>query len=262
MKISQVRDTNLKKGGRWYGQKDAEGHYYRTGQILGMVGDVSVDSAAALAAVAKGISKMPVSASRKNRLVSTGRGLGFDLKYHKTNPKRRRILNDFEMNSINEAIEDAEDTLCAAVTIFLRDTGCRGLEELSRIDLDRHVVWGEHVTLISYKGGHSERLVPLSEAADKALRWLYYEASRVHADGRRLIEVPSRPRWYKFWNTVRVDKGNVPYDLRHTFCTRLFDKNIEPPAIMKIMGHKKLEQTMEYYHLSPKMFTKVSLALK
>ncbi len=39
-----------------------------------------------------------------------------------------------------------------------------------------------------------------------------------------------------------------PHCLRHTFCTRLLDKNMKPHIVQKIMGHASISTTMIYSH--------------
>lgn len=47
----------------------------------------------------------------------------------------------------------------------------------------------------------------------------------------------------------------VLYSFRHTFGTRLAESGAKPYAIMKLMGHTKLETSMRYIHLSDESVT-------
>lgn len=43
----------------------------------------------------------------------------------------------------------------------------------------------------------------------------------------------------------------TPYDLRHTYCTMLYDADVDVKTAQYLMGHKTLDMTMRIYtHLS------------
>jgi len=47
-------------------------------------------------------------------------------------------------------------------------------------------------------------------------------------------------------------KNLEPYSLRHSFGTRMADENVSLFKIQKAMGHKKLDTTAKYIHMSLK----------
>ena len=55
--------------------------------------------------------------------------------------------------------------------------------------------------------------------------------------------------------TIRQEKRNIffvpyltrPHNLRHTFCTRLCERETNLKVIQSIMGHKDIQTTMDIY---------------
>ncbi|WP_423062682.1 tyrosine-type recombinase/integrase [Candidiatus Paracoxiella cheracis] len=41
------------------------------------------------------------------------------------------------------------------------------------------------------------------------------------------------------------------HDLRHDFASNLVMKEVSLYAVQKLLGHKKIDQTMKYAHLAP-----------
>ena len=51
----------------------------------------------------------------------------------------------------------------------------------------------------------------------------------------------------KYLELAGISKGKLgPHILRHTFCTRLHQKGVEPFTIKNLAGHKSLNTTMRY----------------
>ena len=46
-----------------------------------------------------------------------------------------------------------------------------------------------------------------------------------------------------------------PHAIRHTFCSRCYEKGIDVKVTQKLMGHSSISITMDYYtHLAAKHF--------
>jgi len=62
--------------------------------------------------------------------------------------------------------------------------------------------------------------------------------------------------WYEFDKRLKYfnlkRKGITPYSLRHTFCTRLLEEDVNLFKIMKNMGHSDPRTTLQYSHLTTK----------
>tara|TARA_B100000745_G_scaffold122814_1_gene79686 strand:+ start:2505 stop:3665 length:1161 start_codon:yes stop_codon:yes gene_type:complete len=67
----------------------------------------------------------------------------------------------------------------------------------------------------------------------------------------------TKARLRHYWDTLRDamgwsgDKQAVLHTLRHTFCSRLVQKGVPLPMVKELAGHKRLEMTLRYSHLSP-----------
>ena len=66
----------------------------------------------------------------------------------------------------------------------------------------------------------------------------------------RLITTPYLFRMVKKYNKHHKDNPLphiTPHTLRHTFCTRLASKNMNPKDLQYIMGHSNISITMNWY---------------
>ena len=179
------------------------------------------------------------------------KGLGVDVPAGRVADKEARCLSDGELAGLDERVRSQDSEKwgdCQAFYAVLRDTGMRGREEVSRSVVD----WeNDEVTTHAHKGSVSiTRTIGLTSIARKGFAWLAHSG------------VPTDSQWRAFWGLVRLDAKNVPYDLRHTYCTRLFDVGVEAPVISKLMGHTNLERTLRYYHQSPNALRTAAAALE
>lgn len=109
---------------------------------------------------------------------------------------------------------------------------------------------------------HSQRYVPIppniSNELEKYLKtcdkWLFPAMSgRTHSFQEPVVD--SVDWGYNFHSRCKrlgiARKGLCPYSLRHSFCTRLLETDgVNLFHVQKIMGHKRLETTQIYNHLT------------
>jgi integrase len=156
-------------------------------------------------------------------------------------------------NSPREGAADMAD-LC----VVLIDTGLR-LGEALRL-CDRDVSWGAHPALHVWESkGDTQRTVPLTARAAQVL----FERQKRDPVAHAKFAGSSKPfgnltgtRCSKLWSLAReamglADDGEfVIHALRHTFAVRMVEGENDIKIIQQLMGHKKIETTMVYAHVS------------
>lgn len=235
MKLSAAIDQHHRNV--WSQRPDGDQDYSRALRVLGALGDTDV-TAVSWSAVEALFDSQGYSAATRNRYASVLSSLGVPVKFQKVIESERRVLSTAQLEALDAQVRAQKSGPCKAMYALLRDTGARGPRELQRIN-PADIDWDERILeLESHKGGHRMRKVPLSDIAYNALLWMHHEG----------YPWPSRGSWRNFWLKVRLDDQNRPYDLRHTFCTRLLDADMPPAVVMRIMGHTNLERTLSYNH--------------
>ena len=94
------------------------------------------------------------------------------------------------------------------------------------------------------------REIPVSPKAKEAL--LYFFANRgdkiKSVDGyNNFVINKSRNTIAQFYNNLKLPFHVFPHMLRHTFCTKLVNKKINPKALQYIMGHSDISTTLGVY---------------
>ena len=132
-------------------------------------------------------------------------------------------------------------------TTFWVDTGCRPSEAFRMRSSDVNFITGT-VSFWETKNGGS-RSVPMT--------------LRVRAILERRVNGVVRPfpysvgwffnQWRKIKTTMKLDsdEGFVPYCLRHTCASRLAQKGVALGTIKEWLGHKTIQITLRYAHLTP-----------
>lgn len=242
--------------GRWTTVQESDRHYRRATKIArafpGLTPeDYDQDSVVEFLRVHNNGTLKP---STINKYLSVLSGLGFKVQFQSEEIEERRILTAEELSDLDGRVRSqSAEPIFKAMYAILRDTGCRGLAELNRLKPE-HIDWQRRtVEFTSYKGKRKTRKVPLTEVSERSLAWWVNSGCP---------EWPSGSRWWSFWSQVRPDKNSKPYDLRHTFCTRLLENKVEAEAVCKIMGHTNLEQTLRYHHLTTAALERARQALQ
>lgn len=130
---------------------------------------------------------------------------------------------------------------------FLMDVGCRPSEARN---MHMRNVSNRRLTLKITKTDLS-RTLPLTERAEAALR-------------RQAFKYGDEPFSWATSNVIRYgwdwaranmglddDPGFIPYALRHTCATRLYDKTRDIMIVQKWLGHKTITMTLRYAKLQP-----------
>lgn len=150
-----------------------------------------------------------------------------------------------------------------------------------------HRMWQLFFSLLAYSGMRPGELAKCTPAhIDWGRMVITLESTMVKTKTTRLIAIPSiivpqlkewienipageyiftknsgrqvtDAEWfYEFDKRIRFlgfkRKGITPYSIRHTFCTRLLEEDVNLFKVMKSMGHSNPKTTMVYSHLTTK----------
>lgn len=157
-----------------------------------------------------------------------------------------RILSKMEYRSLRDAVRN--DSRIAAVVEILLQTGIR-IGELARLELDdlneKEVKIGNHES-------HPERMIPLNQAAKKALeQYLNFRPKTktksvfVTKTGRSLLVRNIRTILDRYFKVADIKDATVN-SLRHTFIAHQLMAGASVLLVQKLAGHKRLSTTEKY----------------
>ena len=167
------------------------------------------------------------------------------IKYEK---KHRKSMSEMDLEKIRKYVTDVRDT---AIIEMLYSTGCRVTElvTLNRDDIDFQ---SKEVKL--FGKGAKHRVSFLNARAEISIK--NYLATRT--DNNPALFVSSRKpyeRLSKFGiekfiremnNNISLTTYVTPHIFRHTTATMALNRGMNVVDVSKILGHSKLETTMEY----------------
>lgn len=153
-------------------------------------------------------------------------------------------------------------------TLFFKILAYSGMRcgEVAHLTVDA-VDFGRQVYILTETKTHTSRYVPIAQhlipelqAYIKTLTGTYLFPSRNGGTGRQ-GGVFSDVQWgYHFHDRIKqlgIKRKNLsPYSLRHSFITRMLDEDVSLPKVQKIVGHRRIDTTMHYTHLTTKDITK------
>jgi len=141
------------------------------------------------------------------------------------------------------------------MVILALNTGVRKgeLRSLKR----SHINLKQNTLFVEKSKNYLARYVPLNNKATSMLETWMRQTERLNSS--YLFPSPSDPSKSittikKAWAKVVSDAGieNLRWhDLRHDFASNLVMKEVSLYAVQKLLGHKKIDQTMKYAHLAP-----------
>lgn len=168
------------------------------------------------------------------------------VKLFRENNQRLRFL---EREEINKLLDNCTEHLKPIVIVALH-TGMRKGEILGLkwhdIDIKRNIIH-----LLDTKNGE-KREVPMNEVVQKAVIGVLKHPDTQYIfcnkDGEPFGDIK------KSWLTAVKKSGIVDFhfhDLRHTFASQLVMSGVDLNTVRELLGHKSLEMTLRYSHLSP-----------
>lgn len=240
----------------------------RMERLLSRFRDCKADSITAqeleqhLAQTAEELNWAPATVNRYRALISLVFRLGIESGKVKENPARL-VKHRQENNArIRWLSADEEVRLRAVVSAtcpehmaeldLALNTGLR-LSELYGLDWENVNLARRVLTIPRPKNGEM-RHVPLNGPALAALAELQVRSDGVgpvirNAEGGALAS----PRYW-FEPAVRIAKlrGFSWHCLRHTFASRLVMAGVDLRTVQELLGHKSIQMTVRYSHLTPK----------
>ena len=182
-------------------------------------------------------------------------------------PKRHHKLPEvLSPEEVARLIDSASNLSHRAMLMTLYSTGVRRAElcrlRVSDIDSQRMMV---HIR--QGKGGH-DRDVPLSQKLLETLRvyWCWMKPKRYLFPGtvknwRADVPITTKIPWDACRQAAQragITKRIAPHTLRHCFATHLLEAGADLRTIQVLLGHRKIEHTTIYLHLSRKHLTAVA----
>ncbi len=133
------------------------------------------------------------------------------------------------------------------VTAFLLDTGCRPSEAYKLTSNDVNFTTGT-ITFWTTKNG-KPRSIPMTLRVREILKKRTKDTLRPFPYNDSWM----RNQWDRARNLMGLhdDQGFVPYACRHTCASRMAQKGVSIMVIKDWLGHKVIQMTLKYAHLSP-----------
>ena len=171
------------------------------------------------------------------------------VKLRKEENSRVRFLSDEEETCLLQA---CGPTLRAIVVAAL-NTGFRRGELLSLYWSDVDFVHSLITVQGAYAKNGERRTIPMNGELRRLLTSL-----KANADNTGNVFLNSNGEAYRLVSTVfdeAVERANITdfhfHDLRHTFASRLIMAGVDLRTVQVLMGHKTINMTLRYSHLSP-----------
>jgi integrase len=151
-------------------------------------------------------------------------------------------------------------------TLFFKVLAYSGMRcgEVAHLTVDS-VDFGRQVFVLEDTKTNTPRFVPIAptlipelRAYIKTLTSNYlFPSKRRRISKRQNAPVVDDVDWgYNFHKRLRIlgikRKNLSPYSLRHSFITRMLDEDIALAKVQKIVGHRRIDTTMHYTHLTTK----------
>jgi integrase len=168
----------------------------------------------------------------------------------------RWLTRDEEQRVVDELLFRGRGDLASLVR-FLAETGLRVGEALR---LRWRDCSDEAVTVWETKNG-SSRTVPLTSLAREALFAMPLGGERPYGNVK---QSPFNHQWDLVRGALGFadDSQFVPHCLRHTCASRLVQAGVEIAVVQKWLGHKTIQMTLRYAHLSPRNLTDAARLLE
>jgi site-specific recombinase XerD len=181
-----------------------------------------------------------------------------DLPYPNAPKYKRRLPTILTLEEVSKVIDAASNLFHYAMLLTMYSAGLRRSElcRLKVTDIDS----GRMVIRVERGKGGVDREIPLNQKLLKTLReyWRWMRPKTYLFPGtvnNWRADKPITPK--VIWSAVReaaekagIEKHVTPHTLRHCFATHLLEAGADLRTIQVLMGHKDIEATVRYLHVS------------
>jgi integrase/recombinase XerD len=181
-----------------------------------------------------------------------------DLPY--PNRQRLRLPTILTPEEVSRLIDSARNLFHYAMLLTMYSAGLRR-SELCRLKVS-NIDSGRMVIRIERGKGGVDREVPLNPKLLTTLReywrWMRpktYLFPGTHNGWRADKPITPKVIWEAVQHAARkagIQKHVTPHTLRHCFATHMLEDGADLRTIQVLMGHKDIEATTRYLHVSPK----------
>jgi integrase/recombinase XerD len=181
-----------------------------------------------------------------------------DLPYPNAPKHKRRLPTILTVEEVSKVIDAASNLFHYAMLLTMYSAGLRRSElcRLKVADIDS----GRMVTRVERGKGGVDREIPLNQKLLTTLReyWRWMRPKTYLFPGtvnNWRADKPITPK--VIWSAVQeatqkagIEKHVTPHTLRHCFATHLLEAGADLRTIQVLMGHKDIEATARYLHVS------------
>ncbi len=185
-----------------------------------------------------------------NKAIAWGKALENPVTRVKLLPENDRRLRYLERDEINTLLKNCPDYLRPIVIMALH-AGMRRGEilnlEWEQVDLKRRIIY-----VLNTKTDE-KREIPINSILYSTLVELYGKGNGDYVFPGRKEGRPYTQIRKGFLTALKKSaiKNFRFHDLRHTFASHLVMKGADLKTVQELLGHKSIEMTMRYAHLSP-----------
>jgi len=199
---------------------------------------------------------------------------GIKFFYRTTCPRRWKVLDQTKIRQVtslpevitqNQVFQIIDACRTFRLKAFIWVTYTLGLRIGEAVNLNVGDVDSERMMVHIHRGkGAKDRYIPLADSTLAVLRacwsshrnpkFLFPAEGRNHQDGSKSKTHMSistiQGATKKITKQLNFGKKVSPHTLRHSYATHLLEAGVSLKAIQKYLGHKSLQTTMIYLHLT------------
>ncbi|WP_085025262.1 tyrosine-type recombinase/integrase [Ensifer aridi] len=169
-----------------------------------------------------------------------------ELPYQEKGQNRTRFFTEEEVDLVNQTLSLWGKHRERDLFIFLVDTGARPYSEATTLRWE--MVGDRRVEFVMTKNA-TNRTLPLTTRA-----WEAVQRQREHNGDGPWTDI-TEWQMIDLWRSIRVHlpqlKDTVVYTARHTCASWQVIRGVDLMRVMKWMGHKSYQTTLNYAHLAP-----------